>query len=129
MKRYLIIAAIMVLSATMMYAQNRAARRGVPARREPIEFVQPNGDTLTIRLVGDEWHHYRMTIDGYLIDQNSKGYYCYAKYNSKGHIVCTRRKAHNKDKRSKCEQRYIDRHIPNKIKDNQALQDNQQNEE
>lgn len=125
MKRYLIIMALIASAATMMYAQNRGPRRGMPAKREPIEFVQPNGDTLTIRLVGDEWHHYRMTVDGYLIDQNDKGYYCYAQYNSKGKIVCTRRKAHNKDKRSKCEQRYLDRYIPNKIQERQEMIENE----
>ena len=70
-----------------------------------------------IRIVGDEWHHFRMTLDGYLIRQNDKGYYVYANNNEKGEIVCTRRKAHNADKRSKCEQRYIQKHIPNKMEE------------
>ncbi len=117
MKRNLLLVALMVMFSTTMFAQHRAQRHGVPARREPIEVVQPNGDTLMIRLVGDEWNHYRMTLDGYLIRENAKGYYCYAKYNEKGEIVCTRRKAHNEDKRSKCEARYVEKHIPNKLKD------------
>ena len=30
----------------------------VPADPRPMEYVQPNGDTLVIRLVGDEHFHY-----------------------------------------------------------------------
>ena len=78
MKRFLILFSIIIVSATMMIAQ--PPRRGVPATREPIEYVQPNGDTLVFRLFGDERYHYRTTLDGYLIKQNKKGYYCYAKY-------------------------------------------------
>lgn len=126
MKRNLVLITLMVMTSTIMFAQNHAQRRGVPATRQPIECVQPNGDTLTIRLVGDEWYHYRMTLDGYLIRQNDKGYYCYAKYNEKGEIICTRKKAHNADKRSKCEQRYVKKHIPNKIEERQAKAEDQE---
>lgn len=107
----------LLLVAIFTFAQNQQPRRGVPATPHPIEYVQPNGDTLVFRLIGDEHFHYRMTLDGYLIKQNKKGYYCYAKYNKKGETVCTCRKAHNAEKRSKCEQRYIEKNIPNKIKE------------
>lgn len=119
MKRTILLFSLMVVLSATLYAQTGAQRRGIPAKREPIEVVQPNGDTLTIRLIGDEWHHFRMTLDGYLIRENKKGYYCYAKYNKKGETVCTWRKAHNADKRSKCEQRYIEKHIPNKLNNKQ----------
>ena len=86
----------------------------VPASPHPISVTQPNGDSLTIRLIGDERMHYSLTEDGYLIDQNKKGYYCYAKYRSNGDIKVTHRKAHNADARSKCESRYIEKNIPKK---------------
>lgn len=89
----------------------------VPANPRPMNYVQPNGDTITIRLVGDEHFHFNITVDGYLIQKNSKGYYCYAtwqeKKDEKGETyrvpVATRRKVHNADKRSKCEQRWLKR--------------------
>ena len=52
----------------------------VPADPRPMEYVQPNGDTLIVRLVGDERFHFTTTIDGVLIAKNDKGYYCYAKW-------------------------------------------------
>ena len=88
----------------------------VPANPRPIPYVQPNGDTLMIRLVGDERFHYTTTVDGYLIAKNRKGYYCYAKWverteDGKTYRVAkpTCRKARNADKRTKCEQRRLER--------------------
>lgn len=95
------------------FAQPR--RQHVPAVPTPFDYVQPDGDTLSIRLRGDERHSYRTTLDGYLIRQNDKGYYCYARYDKHGNAKATRRKAHNAEKRSVCEQKYIRRHIPNKL--------------
>lgn len=81
----------------------------VPAVPEPITHIQPDGDTLTFYLRGDEWYHCRLTLDGYLITQNKKGYYCYARQNKKGEITPTCRIAHNADKRSASEIRYLSR--------------------
>lgn len=86
----------------------------VPARPTPMDIVQPNGDTLTVRLIGDEHYHYNTTEDGYLIKQNSRGYYYYAQYSKKGDIKATRKKAHNADKRTRCENKYIEKNIPKK---------------
>ena len=81
----------------------------VPANPKPHEFVQPDGDTLIVRLVGDERSHFRMTEDGILIVQNQKGFYCYGYINRKGEQIAGRKVAHNADKRTKCEKRYIAR--------------------
>ncbi len=86
-------------------------RRGVPATPHPIEIIQPDGDTLMIRLHGDERRSWRTTLDGYLIAQNKRGTYCYAKYTDKGILKPTCRTAHNAENRSKCEQKWIDRNI------------------
>lgn len=92
--------------AVMMWA--------VPANPRPMDYVQPNGDTITIRLVGDEHFHFHTTVDGMLIAKDAKGYYCYAKWteqeaDGKRYWVAkpTGRKAHNADKRRKCEQRWV----------------------
>lgn len=88
----------------------------VPANPRPMEYVQPNGDTIVIRLVGDEHFHYTTTVDGVLISKNDKGYFCYAKWqeikeNGQTYRVPkpTCRKARNADKRSKCEQRWVEK--------------------
>lgn len=74
----------------------------VPAYPGIIEKVQPNGDTLHIRLVGDEWKHQVTTEDGYTIALNKRGYYCYVRNQR-----TTCRKAHDANQRSRREQRWL----------------------
>lgn len=74
----------------------------VPAYPHVIEKVQPNGDTLHIRLVGDERKHWVVTEDGYKIAQNKRGWYCYLR---KDRLTC--RKAHDAANRSKREMRWL----------------------
>lgn len=51
----------------------------VPARRDPFAVVQPNGDTIMIRLVGDEAWHCHQTLDGKPIIQGKNGWWYYAR--------------------------------------------------
>ena len=101
----LIIITVLFLIATGAMAQERPSR--VQAKRDPIEIVQPDSTFLTIYLRGDERYHVRMTIDGYVIKQNKKGYYCYAKVNCKGQIVPSCRVARNPENRTKCDWHYL----------------------
>ena len=101
----LIIITVLFFIATGAMAQERPSR--VQAKRDPIEIVQPDSTFLTIYLRGDERYHVRMTIDGYVIKQNKKGYYCYAKVNSKGQIVPSCRVARNPENRTKCDWHYL----------------------
>jgi len=101
----LIIITVLFLIATGAMAQERPSR--VQAKRDPIEIVQPDSTFLTIYLRGDERYHVRMTIDGYVIKQNKKGYYCYAKINCKGQIVPSCRVAKNPENRTKCDWHYL----------------------
>lgn len=74
-----------------VWAQNRPAR--VPAYPGVIERVQPNGDTIHVRLHGDERKHWMTLEDGRtLVEENKKGYICYAKKKKNGEIVATLRK-------------------------------------
>ena len=49
----------------------------VPASPTPQKVTQPNGEELTVRIKGDEFHHYMTTVDGYTIIKNQQGYYTY----------------------------------------------------
>ena len=100
-----IIIALLLLLTVGAVAQERPSR--VPAKRDPIEIMQPDSSFLTIYLRGDEWHHVRMTTDGYVIKQNKKGYYCYAKENAHGQIVPSSRVAKNPENRTKCDWHYL----------------------
>ncbi|MCQ2331883.1 MAG: hypothetical protein MJZ95_01595 [Paludibacteraceae bacterium] len=112
-KRWLII--ILVLTVVVMsYGQERRAQR-VQATPFPVEWIQPDGDTLVIRIFGDERGSYRTTVDGYVVAENSHGKLCYARKNCRGQYCATCRQAHNASKRTKCEIRYIEKRIERKF--------------
>ena len=107
MKKIILILAIIGMVFVGAKAQQPAK---VPAYRGLIERVQPNGDTLRTYLRGDERKHWMMTEDGWQILENQKGWLKYAKQNRKGEVVSSCRKAHNTERRSKCEKRWLDKH-------------------
>lgn len=59
-----------------------------PANAEPFIVMQPNGDTITIRLVGDEYGSWYETFDGYIIDKGADGYWRYASNVINNKIQC-----------------------------------------
>ena len=107
MKKTLLVVAVMAMMAVGASAQQPAK---VPAYKGLIERVQPNGDTLRTYLRGDEHHHWMMTEDGWQIKESKKGWLKYAKTNRKGEVVTGCRKAHNAEKRSKCETKWLMKH-------------------
>ena len=50
----------------------------IPALRQKVMVIQPDGTTVTIMLHGDEWQHFTTTDDGYTVEKNKQGYYVYA---------------------------------------------------
>ncbi len=51
----------------------------IPANPAPFVVQQPDGTSLTLRLVGDEFYHFTTTADGYTVVQDADGAYCYAR--------------------------------------------------
>jgi len=102
---------LFALCATFLSAQQRPSR--VPATPHPIEVSQPNGEKLTIRLHGDERYHFRTTIDGFVIVQNEKGFYCYAKLDKNGNYVPTKIAANNVENRTKSEIKFLKKQLKN----------------
>lgn len=99
----------LILLCSIMYLPLWAERENdqpsrVPAYPGIIEKVQPNGDTLHIRLVGDEWKHWATTEDGYKIALNKRGYYCYV---SNERTTC--RKAHDANQRRPYERHWLEK--------------------
>lgn len=95
----------------------------VPAYPGVITRVQPNGDTLHVYLRGDEHYHYMMTTDGWQVKEKDNGKICYCRMKTrkvegekKQVAVPTCRTAHDADKRSKCEQRWLSKHGIQKIR-------------
>lgn len=50
----------------------------VPANKLIIQMPQPDGTTVSVRLVGDEYYHFNTTADGYTVMLNGQGAYVYA---------------------------------------------------
>lgn len=101
MKRVICILAIgyglLVMGNGILAIAQKPAR--VPAYQGVIERVQPNGDTIYVRLHGDERKHWMTLEDGKtLVKENKKGYICYAKKKKDGRIVATCRKVKKSQK-------------------------------
>ena len=70
----------------------------VPANRKAVKITQPDGTTVTIQLLGDEWQHFNTTADGYSVVKNQQGYYVYAEKKD-GELIATQMVAHNAQER------------------------------
>ena len=71
----------------------------VPAIPYPQQVTQPNGETLTVRIMGDEFYNYLTTVDGYTIVKNDQGYYTYGTLLN-DEVVASKIIARDADKRS-----------------------------
>lgn len=78
----------------------------IPAYPYANKVTQPDGSTLTIRLVGDEFLHYSTTDDGYTIVKNSDGFYVYATEDN-GKLVATSHIAQDAAVRSESAKRFL----------------------
>jgi M6 family metalloprotease-like protein/uncharacterized repeat protein (TIGR02543 family) len=58
----------------------------VPANPYPVTFTQPNGDTLTVMMKGDERIHWHESMDGYTLLLNQTGYLTYAQLDEDGNL-------------------------------------------
>ena len=104
---------LFILTICALYTAGYAKvppHRGVPAYPGVIERVQPDGDTLQTYLRGDERMHWTMTLDGWQVLENKRGYLCYAKLLKSGKVVASCIKAHNKEQRTVREKKWLDRH-------------------
>ena len=100
-----ILSIILLSIQVCLPAQLPSAR--IPARRDPIPRIQPNGDTLIVLLRGDERSHRTLTLDGWQIKENDKGYLCYAIQKKDGSLIASKRVAHNEGQRTCGESRWL----------------------
>ena len=80
-----------------------------PAYRGTTRVVQPDGTSVTIRLVGDEYLHYNTTTDGYSLFCRDDGAYVYAQINEEGQLEPTALLAHDAGERKAEERSYVER--------------------
>lgn len=91
MKKYLLSLVAGFACAVSAYA--------VPAAPGFATVKQPDGSTVTLRLIGDEFLNYHTTVDGYTVMRNSEGFYVYAQ-SSGDNLVATEVIAHDAETRS-----------------------------
>ncbi len=100
LKRMLLTSAV-----TLACAQGTWAISAYP---RPIVMRQPDGTTLLIRIQGDENYHYVTTADGFLLQKDKSGYFCYVDYDLKsGKRTLTTQRAHNANERTAAEKQMV----------------------
>lgn len=98
MKKKIILSFVMFLAV--------AAANAVPAHKGKVTMTQPDGTTVTITQHGDEFLSYTTTADGYTVEKNEKGYYCYA-VRQNGMLMTTNIVAHDTNLRDADEQAFL----------------------
>lgn len=102
MKKYLLAFWLIVTNLVVLQAD--------PACQDSICIVQPNGDTLWTYLHGDEFYHWRSTIDGHVIMRDSNNYFRYAAIAEDYVLRPSTIIAHNAEERNLLEQEYLNIH-------------------
>ncbi len=83
-----------------------------PAVNTVLSLKQPDGTSISVRLVGDEHFSYRTTEDGYVIYMNTDGYYVYAERDNDGELVPSKVIARNADNRSAKDKAFLAAYTP-----------------
>ena len=99
MKYHLLTIALIVFCTTQLVA--------VPAYPGLITVKQPNNNTLTIKIHGDEHFSYKTTEDGYLVIEDENHVYRYANINKTGEIKVSELYANNVQNRTKKEKKFL----------------------
>jgi len=92
MKKYVIILTFFIVACNTLFA--------IPAYPYPVVFTQPNGDTLTIVMAGDEFLKFATSEDGYTLMYDHNGFFCYALQNRNGDIEPSHYIAKSKNERN-----------------------------
>ena len=100
MKRFSLIIMAMLYGVAIIYSR--------PAYRGTRQMVQPDGTSVTIRLVGDEYLHYTITSDGYSLFCRDDGAYVYARLDAEGQLAPTALLAHDAGERTAEERNYVE---------------------
>jgi len=80
---------------------------GVPAPRQMLTVTQPDGTKLDLKLIGDEFFHYALSSDGYVLVSDGNGFYNYGVQDSTGSIKASSRIARNADKRTDTDRAFL----------------------
>ena len=90
---------LFTISCTALFA--------VPANPRPVVITQPNGDTLTVKIKGDERINWYESTDGYTLLYNKAGYLSYAVLDAAGHLQPSEMAVKSTDQRSAETNRFL----------------------
>ncbi len=79
-----------------------------PAILTPIPMTQPDGTTIAVRQVGDEYGHYLLTEDGIPVMRGVDGFFRYTELSSAGEVVAGEVIARNANDRTDTERAYLE---------------------
>ncbi len=96
---------LFLLVATLLFSVATTFAR--PAWKGVLTVTQPDGSTVSLRLVGDEYLHYYTTSDGYALVRDAGGRYVYASLDAEGQLTPTTLVAHDEGMRSQQENEYL----------------------
>lgn len=92
-----------LLAFTALLSGNVLKVAAVPAYPGPITVTQSDGTQITVRIYGDEYHHYTLSEEGYTLTGGQDGDYYYATLAADGTLAPTSVKAKPLSKLSKDE--------------------------
>ena len=95
------------ISLLLFYLSLTVNILGVPATPFPVTRVQPDGSEITVYLKGDEFFRYEVTLDGYLVKKDKKGFYNYAQRVQQGKIISTGVRVNQIERRTSIEKNLL----------------------
>ena len=102
MKTYVYFFLLAILASVAFYTQAKPAKPGI------MTITTADGDTLSVRLVGDEFFHQYFTTDGFpIIEKNGNFFYC--DYDAAGNVVDSNLKVLSVAKRTSAEKTFLER--------------------
>ncbi|GHV43057.1 hypothetical protein FACS1894180_1040 [Bacteroidia bacterium] len=93
-----------VFAALLFFTQNLLA---VPAVPHPVDYLLPDGTTITVQLRGDEHVHWAETTDGYTLLRNSNGFFEYAQKDVQGDLILSGIRAKNVPQRTSADNAFL----------------------
>jgi len=79
----------------------------IPAKYSPVQLTQPDDSKIYVLLRGDEFFHFYTTVDGYLIQKDAAGFFCYSTLDANNQLTYSTVRTRNTAERSSAENSYL----------------------
>ncbi|MCH5238211.1 MAG: hypothetical protein J1E95_10525, partial [Muribaculaceae bacterium] len=79
--RHVLTALSLLMTGSIVYA--------IPPKLDPTPIIQPDGSTVTIKVVGTRDLHFTVDEEGNLLTRDQDGFFKLARINENGEVVST----------------------------------------